>query len=54
MAASIRYEDLLDDISNYLQRKVRLLVVLKENKIYNYVNYIVAPPAADRIALDLH
>ena len=26
----------------------------KENKIYNYVNSVVAPPAADPIALDLH
>jgi hypothetical protein len=54
MAASIRYEDWLDGISNYLQWKVHLSVVLKENKIYNYVSSIVATPIADPIALDLH
>jgi hypothetical protein len=54
MAASIRYEDRLDDISNYFQWKVRLSIVLKENKIYNYVNTVVATPATDPIALDLH
>jgi hypothetical protein len=31
-----------------------LLVVLKENKIYSYVNSVVAAPAADPVALDLH
>jgi hypothetical protein len=52
MAASIRYEDRLDGISNYLQWKVRLSVVLKENKIYNYVNSVVAAPATDLVALE--
>jgi hypothetical protein len=54
MVTSIIYEDRLDGISNYLQWKVRLSVVLKEKKIYNYVNSIVASPAANPIALDLH
>jgi hypothetical protein len=54
MAASIRYEDRLDGISNYLQWKVHLSTVLKDNKIYSYVNSIVAAPVADPIALDLH
>jgi hypothetical protein len=31
-----------------------LLVVLKKNKIYNYVNSVAAPPTTDPIALDLH
>jgi hypothetical protein len=54
MAASIRYEDRLDGISNYLQWKVRFSAVLKENKIYSYVNSVVAAPAVDPVALDLH
>jgi hypothetical protein len=54
MAASIRYEDRLDGISNYLQWKVRLSAVLKENKIYSCVNSVVAALAADPVALDLH
>jgi hypothetical protein len=54
MAASIRYEDHLDGISNDLQWKVCLSVVLKENKIYSYVNSVVAALATDLVALDLH
>ena len=54
MVASIRFEDRLDGISNYLQWKVQMLVVLKENKIWNYVNYVVATPTIDHVALDLH
>jgi hypothetical protein len=54
MAASIRYEDRLDGISNYLQWKVCLSAIPKENKIYSYVSSVVATPAADPFALDLH
>jgi hypothetical protein len=54
MDASIRYEDRLDGISNYLQWKVHLSAVLKENKIYSYVKSIVAAPTIDPVALDLH
>jgi hypothetical protein len=38
MVACIRFEDQLDGISNYLQWKVQMSVVLKENKIWNYVS----------------
>jgi hypothetical protein len=31
-----------------------LSTVLKENKIYNYVNSVVATSAADHVALELH
>jgi hypothetical protein len=54
MVACIRFEDQLNGISNYLQWKVWMSVVLKENKIWNYVNFGVVAPAADPIALDLH
>jgi hypothetical protein len=54
MAACIRFEDRLDGISNYLQWKVRMSVVLKENKIWNYVSSVVVVPATDPVALDLH
>jgi hypothetical protein len=33
MDACVRFEDRLDGISNYLQWKVQMSVVLKENKI---------------------
>jgi hypothetical protein len=54
MASCIRFEDQLDDISNYLQWKVRMSIVLKENKIWNYVSYVVVAPTSDHVALDLH
>jgi hypothetical protein len=54
MVASIIYEDRLDEISNYLKWKVRFLVVLKENKIYSYVNSIVETPTVNLVALNLH
>jgi 2-phosphoglycerate kinase len=54
MASCIRFEDRLDSISNYLQWKVRMSVVLKENKIWNYVSFVVVAPTIDPIALDLH
>jgi hypothetical protein len=44
----------LDGISNYLQWKVRISNVLKENKIWNYVSFVVVVPTADLVALDLH
>ena len=53
MAACIRYEDRLDGMSNYLQWKVRMTVVLKENKLWTIVN-TMATPASNPIALDIH
>jgi hypothetical protein len=54
MVACIIFEDWLDVISNYLQWKVRMSVVLKENKIWNYVSSIVVAPTTYLVALDLH
>jgi hypothetical protein len=54
MVACIRFEDHLDGILNYLQWKVRMSVVLKENKIWNYVSSIIVDPTTDPVALDLH
>jgi hypothetical protein len=54
MAVCIRYEDRLDGISNYLQWKVRMSAILKENKIWSFVSTIVVVPSANSIALDLH
>jgi hypothetical protein len=54
MVACIRFEDRLDGISNYLQWKVQISVVLKENKIWNYVSSVVVVPTTDLVALDLH
>jgi hypothetical protein len=31
-----------------------MLVVLKENKIWNYVSYVVVAPTPDPVTLDLH
>jgi hypothetical protein len=54
MATCIRFEEQLDGISNYLQWKVRMSVVLKEKNIWNYVSYVVVFSATYPIALDLH
>jgi hypothetical protein len=54
MVACIRFEDRLDGISNYLQFKVWMSIVLKENKIWNYVSSVDVAPTADPVALDLH
>jgi len=51
--ASIRFEDRLDGVSNYLQWKVRISAVLKENKIWKFVNTVVTLPL-DPVALDMH
>ena len=54
MVACIRYEDRLDGMSNYLQWKVRMIVVLKENKLWIIVSNVVTPPQTDRVAFDIH
>jgi hypothetical protein len=52
--ASIRLEDQLDGISNYLQWKVRMTTIFKENKLWALVTTVVVPPSNDHIALDIH
>jgi hypothetical protein len=54
MTFSVRDEDKLEGISNYLQWKVRIAVVLRENKLCVFVSTIVTVPSSDPIALDLH
>jgi hypothetical protein len=54
MAFCIRFEDIFDGISNYLQWKVRIALVLKENKIWNFVNTVVVVPTNNPFSLDLH
>ena len=54
MVACIRYEDRLDGMSNYLQWKVRMTAVFKENGLWTIVSTMVTPPASDPISLDIH
>jgi hypothetical protein len=54
MNSSIWFEDRLEGISNYLQWKVRITSVLKENKLWSFANTIVFVPASNPIALDVH
>jgi hypothetical protein len=54
MTSSLRYEDRLEGISNYLQWKVRIATILRENKLWEFVNTIVTIPSSDPIALDIH
>jgi hypothetical protein len=54
MTSSIRYEDRLEGMYDYLQWKVRINSVLKENKLWLFVNTIVPVPTLYPIALDVH
>ena len=54
MAFCIKFEDRLEGVSNYLQWKVWISVVLQENKLWSHVSTIVTVPSSDPIALDLH
>ena len=48
---SIRFEDRLDGVSNYIPWKVRLIVVLKEWKKWSFVNTKMTKPT-DRDELE--
>jgi hypothetical protein len=54
MAINVRYEDRPEGASNYLQWKVRITAMLKENKLWSYVSTVVPVPVHNPIALDLH
>ena len=54
MAFCVRFEDRLEGVSNYLQWKVRISAVLRENKLWPHVSTVVTVPASDPIALDLY
>ena len=41
---SIRFEDRLDGISNYIPWRVRIIVVLKEWKIWSFANTKMTKP----------
>jgi hypothetical protein len=54
MATSMRYEDRLEGASNYLQWKVRIATMFKENKLWTLVSTTVIVSTNDPVALDLH
>lgn len=54
MAFCIKFEDRLEGVSNYLQWKVQISVVLWENKLWSHVSTVVTMPSLVPIALDLH
>jgi hypothetical protein len=54
MTYNIRYADRLEGISNYLEWKVIITSVLKENDLWSSADTIVRVPASDPIALDGH
>jgi hypothetical protein len=53
MTSSIRFEDRLEGVSNYLQWKVRINYVLKEKKLWSFANTVVIVPI-DPTTLDSH
>ena len=50
MNSSIKYEDRLEGVSNYLQRKERIAVVMRENKLWMFVSTKMVTPSSDPIA----
>jgi hypothetical protein len=44
MTFSLGYEDRLEGISNYLQWKVRIAAILRENKLWAFVSTTVTVP----------
>ena len=54
MTSNIRFEDRLEGVSNYLQWKVRINSVLKENKLWSFANTIVPVPVSNPTTLDVH
>jgi hypothetical protein len=54
MTSRIEFEDRLEGISNYLQWKVRITSVPKENKLQSFGNTVVPVSAPNPIALDVH
>ena len=44
----------MDGMSNYLQWKVIMNCILKENRLWTMVSTVVTPPASDSISLDIH
>ena len=42
---NIRYEDPLDGVSNYISWKVRINVVLKELRVWIFINNVMTKPA---------
>ena len=50
---SIRYEDRLDGISNYIPWKVRITTVLKEWKIWSFASTVMTKPT-NKDALEEH
>jgi hypothetical protein len=49
----MRYEDRLEGASNYLQWKVRIAAVFKENKLWALVSTTITVLSNDTVALDL-
>ena len=41
---NIRYEDRLDGVSNYIPWKVRITVVLKELRVWSFINSVMTKP----------
>jgi hypothetical protein len=45
MDSNINYDDRLEEISNYLQWKVRIAIVLSERKLWDFVSTTVIVPS---------
>lgn len=54
MATNVKYEDKLEGASSYLQWKVWITTVLKDNKLWTFANSTMVVLVSDPISLDLH
>jgi hypothetical protein len=52
MTSSLRYEDGLEGISNYLQWKVKIATVLMGNTLWMFVSTTMTIPSSDPITLE--
>ena len=41
---NIRYENRLDGVSNYIPWKVQIIVVLKELRVWSFINSVMTKP----------
>ena len=41
---NIRYEDRLDGVSNYIPWKIRITIVLKELRVWSFINNVMTKP----------
>ena len=47
MVINLRVEDILDDVTNFGSWKTRIIFILEENEIEDYVKIVISEPKDD-------